>query len=550
MKKAIVITLSIIAVLIIGAFLYLKVRKSKDFEPLIKAKLQQLVKEASDSLYVLNIDKIEVDVVGSNAKVMNAELLIDSGRLNQLLAAGTAPQDVFKVSVSALNIDELNVGDLLDKKNIDLNTLDIKNPTVEIYHLANKRDTGIKETTTLYAHIQQSLGHFSLKDLTISNINFVHHNLAEEKEKITTFKDVSMRFSDIEIDSTTQYDTTRFLYAKHANIYIPGYTYRTPDSMYFLKADTLTLHAAQKSIDAISLSLEPRYSKQEFSKQLKFYKDRYDINFQSASFNDIDWYKLFLGEGFTAGYAEFNTGKMEVFADKNVPPSPKSKIGNFPHQLLARLKLPVDIDTIHINNFEFTYRELNAKTQKTGNVTWTDVQGELTNVTNVPEKIAINKIVKVAATSKLYNAGSFSAVFQFDMTKTKDGGFTLDVDLGAMDGKVVNTASKTLGLFEVNSLTIKKLKAHIIANSYQARSSVLFVYDDLKITALKPGDDNPKQLKKRKFLSFFANTFILNKSNEINEAQPEYVTYKRDAQRSFFSLIWKSILKGITGTAA
>ncbi len=550
MKKTIIITISIIAVLIVGAFLYLKVRKSKDFEPLIKAKLQELVKQASDGLYVLNIDKIEVDVVGSKAKVLNAELLIDSARLNQLLAAGTAPGDIFKVSLSNLDIDGLNIGDLLDKKDIDLNVLAINNPTVEIYHLADKRDTAIKDTTTLYARIQQSLGHFSLKDLSISNMDFIHHNMAEEKEKLTTFHDVSMRFNDIEIDSITQYDTARFLYAKQANIYIPGYTFRTPDSMYLLKADTLTLHAAQKSVDVSGLSLQPRYSKQEFGKHLKFYKDRYDINFKTASFDKIDWYKLFLGEGLTAGHAEFNTGKMEVFADKNVPPSPKSKIGNYPHQLLARLELPIDIDTILIKDFQFTYRELNAKTQKTGEVNWTNISAQLTNVTNIPEKIAINKIVKVAAQSKLFNAGSFDAVFQFDMTGIKDGDFVLDLNIGPMDGKVINTASKTLGLFEVNSLTIKKLKAHVIANSYQARSSVLFVYDDLKITALKPGDDNPKKLKKRKFISFLANTFILNKSNELNEAQPEYIVYKRDPQRSFFSLIWKSILKGITGTAA
>lgn len=118
-----------------------------------------------------------------------------------------------------------------------------------------------------------------------------------------------------------------------------------------------------------------------------------------------------------------------------------------------------------------------------------------------------------------------------------------------MDGVVLNNASKTLGLFEVNSITIKKLKAHIVANSYNARSSVLFVYEDLKITALKK-DDDLKKLKKRKFISFFANTFILNKSNKVDEAQPEYVTYKRDPQRSFFSLIWKSLLTGITGTAS
>jgi hypothetical protein len=166
LKKIIIISLSVIAVLIIGSFFYLKYRKSKDFEPLIKAKLQQLVRDASDSLYVLGIDKIEVDVVGSQAKVHNAELTVDSARLNQLLATGAAPPDIFKVSFSDLNIDGLNVGDLVDKKNIDLNSLDIKNPSVEIYHLANKRDTVFKDTTTLYSRIQKTLGHFSLKELS------------------------------------------------------------------------------------------------------------------------------------------------------------------------------------------------------------------------------------------------------------------------------------------------------------------------------------------------------------------------------------------------
>jgi hypothetical protein len=51
-------------------------------------------------------------------------------------------------------------------------------------------------------------------------MNFIHHNMAEAKEKLTTFKEVSMRFNDIEIDSLTQYDTTRFLYAgKPISIY-------------------------------------------------------------------------------------------------------------------------------------------------------------------------------------------------------------------------------------------------------------------------------------------------------------------------------------------
>jgi hypothetical protein len=549
LKKAILIIISAIIVLIVGGYLYLKIRKSKDFEPLIKAKLQQLVRDASDSLYVLNMDKIEVDVVGAKVKVHNATLSIDSSRLNFLLGNGTAPEDVYKASLSDLTIDGLDISDLLNKKNIDLDTLALNNPTLEIYHPVNKRDTIIKERTTLYSRIQKSLGHFTLKELSVSNMNFVDHNLQQEQEKRTTFKNVLMKFSDIEIDSLTQYDTTRFLYAKHAAIYVPGYIYRTPDSLYLIKADTLTLLASEKLIDIHGLALVPRYSKPDFAKHLKFYKDRYDIKFESASFKNVDWYRLFLGEGFISRQATFSNGTMEVYADKNVPPSPKSKIGNYPHQLLMRLNFPVAIDTLLIKNFEFTYGELNPKTQKTGEVTWTDIDGRILNITNVKEKIAANKMVTVSAQSKLYNTGSFGVVFNFDLTKVQEGNFTVDVNVGEMDGKALNQASQTLGLFEVNSLSIKKLKAHIIANNYSAHSSVLFVYDDLKITALKKDDDS-KQLKKRKFLSFVANTFVINKSNKIDDAQPKYVSYPRDPHRSFFSLIWKSLLNGIKSTAS
>jgi len=551
LKKVIIVAVSIIAILIIGGYFYLKIRKSKDFEPLIKAKLQQLVRDASDSLYVLNIDKIEVDVVGAKLKVHNATLSIDSSRLSFLLASGRAPEDIFKASLSDLDIDGLDISDLLNKKDIDLNTLALNNPTLEIYHPVNKRDTIIiNDTTTLYSRIQKSLGHFSLKQLSVSNMNFIDHNLQQEKEKLTTFKNVSLKFNDIEIDSTTQFDTTRFLYAKHAAIYLPDYSYHTPDSLYFIKADTIIVHASEKLIDIRGLALTPRYSKQDFGKQLKSYKDRYDIKFANASFNDVDWYRLFLGEGFISKQAIFSDGTMEVFADKNISPSPKSKIGNYPHQLLMRLNFPVVIDTVFIKNFKFTYRELSQKTQKTGEITWTDINARITNVTNVKEKIAVNKLVTVTAQSKLYDEGSFNVVFNFDLTKVESGNFTVDINLGPMDGKILNQATQTLGLFEVNSISIKKLTAHIIANNNSARSSVLFIYDDLKITALKKDDDDPKHLKKRKFLSFVANTFIINKSNKIDDAQPEYISYQRDPHRSFFSLIWKSLLKGIKGTAS
>jgi len=542
--KKLRIVFLVFILLIAGVFLYLKFRKSKDFEPLIKAKLQALVKDASNGLYVLNIDKIDVDIVDSKIKVHNAELLIDSARLKVLNEQGIAPADVYKISLSDLDIDGLDITDLLNKKNIDLSVINLKNPTVEIYHPVNKNVQPQKDTSTLYSRIQKSLGHFQLKDLSITNMNFIYHNI-QGKEKITNFKNISMKFDDIEIDSLTQFDTTRFLYAKHAAIYLPNYSFRTSDSLYFVKADSIILHAAQKTLNATGLAITPRYNKQEFSKKLTFYKDRYDIKFDSASFNNVDWYHLISGEGFSATSVLLVNGSMEVYVDRNIPLSSKSKVGNYPHQLIMKLDLPAQVDTINIKNFTFNYKELNPKTQKVGVVIFNNIDGTITNVTNIKERIAANKIMLVKAHGHLMEKADINATFAFDLTKTKNGDFSVDADLGPMDGTALNPATTVLGMFEINSLSIKKLSTHVSGNNNNANSTVFFVYDDLKITALKQDDSG--KLKHRGFISFVANTFVINKSNTSKKTKGYF---KRDVHRSFFYLIWKTILQGITSTVA
>lgn len=545
--KKILIILSVLAALIIGAYFYLKTRKSKDFEPLIITKLQELVKDGSNGLYVLDIDKIEVDVLKSTVFVHNAKLFIDSARLKVLDAQGKAPVDVYKISVSDLAIDGFNVDDLLQKKNVDLDVLNIKNPVVEIYHPVSKNKQISKDTATLYSRIAKSLGHFHIKHFGISNMNFNYHNIAHQ-ERLTAFKNISMKFNDIEIDSLTQYDTTRFLYAKDAVIYLNNYSLRTSDSLYFILADSLTLHAARGDLDITNLSLQPRGNKAEFSRKHKFYKDRYDIKFEKASFKKIDWYHLFLSEGFAAEEGELTNGAMEIYANRNVPSSGKSKVGNYPHQLLMKLDFPVDVKKLSINNFKLSYQEINPKNQKTGTLVFDKTNGVITNITNIKENIAANKMMQVKAYCSLMDAARLDALFTFDLTKTKTGDFSVDANLGAMDGTILNPVCEPLGMFKINSLSIKKLKAHVSGNNYNGYSSVFFVYDNLDITALKKDDDS-KKLKNRKFLSFIANTFIINKSNTSAKetSAPEKASGKRDVTRSFFFLIWKSILEGITG---
>ncbi len=314
--------------------------------------------------------------------------------------------------------------------------------------------------------------------------------------------DVFMNFKNINIDSTTQYDTTRFLYAKEAIIRLNNYALRTPDSLYSFKADSLDLNASEGILNLTGLSLTPRVKKEDFSKKLSHYKDRYDIRISNATFKNIDWYNLLAGENFAADEAELNNATVEVFADKNLQPSSRSKVGNYPHQMLMKLTFPVRMNKIKFNNFNLTYKEVNPKTKKTGTIVFNTINGIITNLTNIKEDIANNKFLKINTNARLMGDANIKAAFVFDLSRTATGAFSADAELGPMNGKHLNIAAMPLGSFEINSLNIKQLKAHVQGDNNKATGSVFFIYDDLKITVLKLEDNQGSKGKKSGFLTF------------------------------------------------
>ena len=296
------------------------------------------------------------------------------------------------------------------------------------------------------------------------------------------------------------------------------------------------------------LNYKPRGKKENFSSKLKYYQDRYSISIPSISLKDIDWYHLLSEEGLSAGEAVLNNGDIEIFGDKSLPSSGKSKVGNYPQQMLMKTDMPLNVPVIKLKNFKLTYKEYNTTSEKTGVVEFNKINGTIKNIVNQPDDIAKDKFMKVNADALLMGEGDIHADFNLDFLNAKSGLFSIDVQLGKMDGKLFNKAITPLSLVEIKSLNLNSLKAHIEGNNTSAKGSVTFAYDDLDISALKL-DDNGK-LKSKGFVSFIANTFVIKKSSpqKNKSLKMQYVSYQRDTQKSFFNLVWKTILEGITAT--
>lgn len=541
MRKTILIAGIAIIILIAGALLYFKFRKLDDFEPQIKAKLQKVVHDASGGLYNLEVEKINADVVNSRIILSNVRISYDSLVYKQIRDAKDAPADVFDITLSSLAIDGLTPADLIKKRDIRLNILMLEKPSVHVYHhhLDYERP---KKSTNVSALIEKEIGSFGLNDLSLKDVDFVYHNQGSKVQ--TTLSNLDVSLKNILINEETERDTSRFLYAKDATLSLKNFTHKTADSLYTYIFDSITVFAARSELKVQSLKVQPRISKANYAKVMKARQDRYDISMNNLVLEDVAWWTLLAGDGFYAGKATVTGGDLEVYSDRTIPLG-KSKKVRYPHQQLFASDAAIGIKDIKLRNVDVTFIERSPETMQRGEITFNNTSASISNVTNIPSWIARNGMMNIDADTRFMNEGRLKAGFKFNLKQQKEGVFSVYADLGPMSGLTLNRATKPLAAVEIKSAKISRLRVDINGNYKDSRGKVLLTYQDLKVDVLKKTDDGT--LKKRGLITFIANNFKIHESNPKKGEKAEAIDayYQRPPEKSFFTLIWKTILEGV-----
>ncbi|WP_407426760.1 hypothetical protein [Arcticibacter sp.] len=545
MRKNILVAGIAIIILIAGALFYFKFRKLDDFEPLIKAKLQKIVHDASGGLYKLDVEKINADVVNSRIILSKVRISYDSVVYKQMRDAKDAPADVFDINLNSLAIDGLTPADLVKKRDIRLNILMIEQPSVHVYHheLDYERP---KRPTNVSSLIEKEIGSFGLNVLTLKNVDFVYHN---EGSKIqTSLSNLNVSLEDILINKETESDTSRFLYAKDATMALKNFTHKTADSLYTFILDSITVFAARNELRVQSAKVQPRISKANYAKVMKARQDRYDINMKNVVLEDIAWWTLLAGDGVYAGNASITGGNLEVYSDRTIPIG-KSKRVRYPHQQLFESDMAIGIKEIKVRDLDITFMERNPETMQRGEITFVNTSASISNVTNIPAWVAKNGMLKIDANTRFMNEGRLKAGFRFNLRQQKEGVFSVYADLGPMSGLTLNRATRPLAAVEIKQAQISRLRVDISGNYKDARGKVLLTYHDLKVDVLKKASDGT--LKKRGLITFIANNFKINERNPKKDQKAQAVDayYQRPPEKSFFTLIWKTILAGVKESA-
>lgn len=443
------------------------------------------------------------------------------------------------IELNDISISNLNTDAFIFNKAIKAGSINCKGGVVTIYKKRAQKNNAadsIEFTTDL---VSAQVDSMKLGKTKIIIINETLPGISPLVFNDVTFimtKSLKVR------DGNTLTDIIRFA---DWSLSAPGFSTFSKDKLYRLDVRDIIINKKQAAISIGSYAVVPLLSEKQFVKHSKFQQDRYDMIFKNINLYVVNFNTLIIDNIIECGNATIQAN-IKIFNDRTLPENKSSKVGNAPYQLLLKCALPVYINRLKIINSNIAYKERNDVSKSSGSLVFTNVNGDITNITNIPERVKLNPVMKINLNCLLNGQTGLETSWVLPLTRG-NGNYKVNGKLGSVNVTSLNTVTEPLAMVSMTSGTINSLNFSLSGNDNTVSCTVLMRYKDLKIEVLKI--NGALEVDKNSVSTFLANTVIIN-DNPINDnpVRISNIINTRASNKSFFNLLWKSIFKGVKQT--
>ncbi len=233
---------------------------------------------------------------------------------------------------------------------------------------------------------------------------------------------------------------------------------------------------------------------------------------------------------------------LDDYRDKRLP-MPTDRYPLLPGEMLDKLPFQLCIGHLETKNAFIAYSEHEKKAVHAGRIFFNEMDIEMLNICNIPERIAENPYLGISTNFKLVGVARADASIRLNLNDPQQH-FRMGCYLQAFDMTEMNPVLENLAFLKIHSGKLNSLQFTAKGNKDVATGQMDFLYDNLKIRII-----DRKTLKQTfgdNMLAFFANTFVVKKNNPsvlIPREGPMY--FKRDNRKSVFNYWAKLIMSGV-----
>jgi len=491
-----------------------------------------------DSFFSFNHNRKELAVKKVHFLGKQKQLLFGHISVNRF-QNDTSPA-IRLLDANGLTLNGINSNEIVKNKNLAVDTILCNQ--IFLYELPVEN---LKTTVGKTDKTDDGAGFSRAYSIYMKHLNFPKVTFVPFAKSKYSLGNIAIKINEVRADQIEDIELHPMDFTKEAEVSLDRFSIKSKDGYYTFSAKNLWINSRQKELRINSFDIIPDAGEQQFANKFNYQKDRYEVHLQGISLKNIVMNDL-LDNKLTASNLVIENTLAKIYHDLHKPLREKSKVGNYPSQLLQKINLPINISTATLKNIYIEYRENEIVSDSIGVVSFTNSKLNITNITNVAEAIQKNNQLNISFESNILNSIPISGNFKF-LLNSNQGEFITSGHTAAFEASKLNKISIPMALIKINSGKINSIEFNFKGNDTSATGNFVMKYEDLKVDVLKR-DKNTKGMKKRGFASLAANLAVKNSnpaSSGLRKATPQY---QRNIYKSFFNLVWKAIFTGMKET--
>ena len=378
--------------------------------------------------------------------------------------------------------------------------------------------------------------------VSVGNTKIFIYNKAKPDKAPIIINNVKFNASDIQkLHSGT--NIKNLISSSNWNLSGDGFSFATENNRYKMSLGAFDINNANASMRIKSFTVKPQFTESAFSKSLAYQEDLYNLEFNNIELSGIDTRMLIKQFRLEAATATFQP-VVKIYRDRTIAEDMSSKVGKYPHQLLQTIKFPFSIKRLNIKSGMVSYTEKAAVSKQTGTVFFKNINGTVSNITNIKDLISKNNLLLLDATASFMGVSQVQTAWKLTLNSS-NGAFDVSGTAGGFNAVSLNPIIEPLGMTSIKKGTVNRLRFNLTGTDQVAKGSATLLYQDLKVEVLKSDSGD---VKKKGLQSILANALMKN-SNPLNGViRTDEINYERDKTKSFFNLLWKGIFSAAKKT--
>lgn len=416
----------------------------------------------------------------------------------------------------------------VDNKRLALGDVDIKKP---IFNIVTEKkeytEQKVNKSIDIFKPLKDfkekiEVGKFNIKSAQV-NYNIEKNSGLEEHHT----SPIDLSVEGLFVDSKNKIFRTDAFNFETSDLHFP-----VMNGFYTLSIGQMQLKKQSDNTDLIfdNIHLLAKYPKPEFAYKHPKHKDWFDFTVDNVSLLGIDIPKYYNDNVLLAKELRTNNAMLQNFKNQQI--EIKHNIMPMIYEHIQQLPVKFKVDTANILNFSVVYEELAKKGITPGRLSFMNMNGYLSNLTNISSEY--DQFIDLKADGTFMESGHFDAKWMIPVNKDYDR-FLLAGSLRQFDLTELTPIVTHLAPVEIVSGTAHDVLFYFDATSLGGFVNMKFPYQNLHFN-INGSDGN-----ERKFITGLASRVIKsnNPDKKKNPIRDSHVYVERDPYHSTFNYFWQ-----------